>query len=342
MEGVSSLMAFFHHIFLFLTPELQRRPYLGGKKDHMSYYNDTPAERAFLEGGPFFHLCTKALESDVFFHGDSERTLAVNYLAIAIMESGCRLLAFSIMSNHFHFVLEATDEQVAAFWQLFKQLLGTYFARHGRPGLLEGVEATPYPISNLKQLRNTIAYVIRNGFAARQDVHVFADPWSSGFLYFNPMLRKEGVSASTLKGQNLRDFTRSRKIGGLDGRIFIHEGQAQFWSFVDYPRAEQFFDHCRQFVNTVLRNVEGMVEVSMSIGESPSLSDDELLPFTFKLCKERLGADYPSKLDTASRKQLALWLKQDYRAGNKQIARLTRLPLSDVDAMFPMAATARQ
>ena len=40
-------------------------------------------------------------------------------------------------------------------------------------------------------------------------------------------------------------------------------------------------------------------------------------------------------------KNLAILLKNQYHSSNKQLARLTKLPLKDVDAMFPLAGTAQ-
>ena len=339
MWRCSSQNGDFRHLFSFAEASLQKGSYLAEKR--MSVYGITPAEQAFLEGGPFFHLCTAPLESEVFYETDSERVLAVNYMAISVMEADVKLLAFAIMSNHFHFVFEGNLEQVTHFWDVYRNYLSGYFNRHKRPGLMSRISAGNHPISNLRQLQNTIAYVIRNSFSARADVHVFADPWSTGYLYFNPMLRKEGIPLTQLKGQGLRDFTKTRNAISTDGRIYVRDGQAQFWSFVDYCRVQEFYDSARQFIQSVLKNVEGLIEVSLSIGEKPLLSDDELYPIVFKMCRERLKAQKPSELNIAGQKQLALWLKQEYHAGNKQIARMTRLPLSDVDGMFPLSKGAR-
>ena len=100
------------------------------------------------------------------------------------MESQCTLLAFALMNTHFHFVLAGREEYVAEFWDCFRQRLDTYVTRHGHPGLMRNVKATLTRIESLQQLRTEIAYVIRNRFVAQNDVHVFADPWSSGCLYF--------------------------------------------------------------------------------------------------------------------------------------------------------------
>ena len=64
-------------------------------------YSDTPAERAFLNAAPCFHLYTTPLESDFFFHDDHERVIALNLMAIVKTASDCKLLAYSIMTNHF-------------------------------------------------------------------------------------------------------------------------------------------------------------------------------------------------------------------------------------------------
>lgn len=64
------------------------------------------------------------------------------------------------------------------------------------------------------------------------------------------MLERGGVPASALKGRSLREFTKSRGTVEIDPRIHIKDGVAQAWSFVDYRKAESFYDNARQFVNS--------------------------------------------------------------------------------------------
>lgn len=305
-------------------------------------YDETPAEKLFRESGPFVHLHTSPKESDVFYRNDKEREVALNMMAMALYTSGCRMLAFAMMDNHFHFILMGSSRLVSAFWEELSGRLDRYFNRQGRAGMLDDVQATPTPISNLIQLRTEITYVIRNSFVVHTGVHVFADRWSSGHLYFNPILEHSGVSASTLKGRALRAFTHTRQGEVPDSRIFVQDGVAQPWSFVDYQFAEKFFDNARQFVNSVLKNIEAQVETARRLGERPFLSDDELRPIVYKLCRESFRAESPSALDENAKKRLAVLLKNNYGASNKQIARLVRMLLRDVDALFPLAATPRQ
>lgn len=299
-------------------------------------YSDTPAERAFLNAAPCFHLYTSPLESDFFFQNDQERGIALNLMAIAKMASDCKLLAYSIMTNHFHFILSGQEEEVLSFFERYKLLLNNYFSRHGKPGIMRSVKAGITAINDLRQLRTEIAYVIRNAFVARPEVNVFADPWSSGFLYFNPLLVKDGVSASSLKGRSLREFTCSRTITEVDARIYVKDGFAQPWSFVDYEYAMSFYDNARQFVFSVLRSVEAQVETSLKYGVDPAVCDEELLPLVMDLSRKTFQEAGVFQLNARQKKELAVLVKNKYHSSNKQLARVIKIPLSEVDAMFPL------
>ena len=70
----------------------------------------------------------------------------------------------------------------------------------------------------------------------------------------------------------------------------------------------------------------------------PALNDEEMWPIVIDLCREKFKADKPSLLSIESKKQLAVQLKNRYRSSNKQLARVLKLPLSEVDALFPLCA----
>lgn len=307
----------------------------------MNYYRNTSAEQRFLQSGPFFHLCTKPLESDVLFESDEEKTVALNMIAISACQSDVKLMAFSIMSNHFHFILMGYRENVQLFWENFYRRLDKYFRTHGRAGIMKDAVPEIIPIQNLKQLRTEIAYVIRNSFVVRTDIHVFADPWSSGCLYFNPLIPHEGIPASALKGRALRDFTKTRSEEMLGDTLRVKDGVAQMWSFVDYKLTESFYDNARQFIHSVLKNVEALAEMARDRAESPFFSDDELIPAVYRRCREEYHCEEMSQLSPEQRKTLAVTLKNKYFASNKQIARLAKLPLKEVDVMFPLSAGGR-
>ena len=305
----------------------------------MITYSESRAETLFRAAGPIHHLYTKALESEVFFESDEDRVVALNYIAIAIKVSGCKLLVYAIMDNHFHFVIEGMVADVLAFYDNFRGMYGNYLSHHGKAGNIMNL-ASPglTTISSLRQLRNEISYVLRNPFVVSPDVNVFAYRWTSANLYFNPFLNFEGTPATSLSIRALREIIKSKNTSAVDGSIHFLNGIAQPWSFVDYKRTEAFFDNARQFVFCLVRNVEGQIETALNCGETPVLCDEDLIPHIYKMCKDLFHADAPSALDVNRKKQLALKVKKTFYSSNKQIARLVKLPLADVNTLFPLSA----
>jgi len=301
--------------------------------------NEWELERLFQESGPFFHVHTEPLKTGVIFMTDEERMVAMVYFAIAAMLAGVEVLAFALMSNHFHFILRGQEGRCKSFYARFSKMLDLYFARHGRPGVLDPIrQPEPTPITTLKQLRDEIAYVIRNPFVVRRDVNPFAYTWCSGFLYFNPilsMLKQQPASALTLRQK--RALTHSRDLPIPPGLTLV-DGHVFPGSFVNYRLVESMFTDCRQFMFWVFKNVEALVETALRLGDKPSLPDDDILAVSLQLCKKEYGVKGPSYLTENQKHDLAKKLKYDYYASNGQVARFTGLPARTVDALFPLAA----
>ena len=301
--------------------------------------NEWELERLFREEGPFFHLHTEPLEAGVIFLSDEERAIALVYVAIAAECAGVEVLAYALMSNHFHFILRGQEARCKDFWARFKAMLSLYFSRHGRSGVLDPVgEPDPTPITTLKQFRDEIAYVIRNPFVVRKDVNPLAYPWCSGFLYFNPMLSLlEQRPVGTLTLREKRALTHTRDAVLPTGLTLVG-GQVFPGSFVNYRLVESMFTDCRQFMFWVFKNVEAQVQTALQFGEKPSLTDDEIISVAYRLCHEEFGAKGPSFLTEPQKQDLAKRLKYDYYASNGQICRSIGLQPRAVDELFPLSA----
>lgn len=297
-------------------------------------------EQLFRESGPFYHLHTKPLENGLIFQEDEERKVALNFIAITAKEMCIDILAFALMSNHFHFIIRGELVDGFAFFRRFKKRLSNYFSRRGRAGVLNDIDVDPDtpPIESLTQLRNEIAYVIRNPYAARKDVNLFAWPWCSGYLYFNPLL-----SSLTSKRPDELSFKEKREIcrtpnAELDQAFRVRDGMIAPESFVNYQLVERLFPNARKYVWWVMRNVEAQVEVATRMGEQPNLNDDELFKTAQQISRSQFGYDSVKELSLQQRKELAILLKNKWCASNGQVARIAKLEQSIVDAMFPLTA----
>ena len=300
-------------------------------------------EQLFRESGPFYHLSTKPLEDGLIFECDEERRIAFNLMAVTAKEFHIDILAFALMSNHFHFIIRGELVDGLAFFHRLKKRLSNYFARRGRPGILNAVNVDPDTpaISSMTQFRNEIAYVIRNPYVARTDVNPFAYPWCSGFLYFNPLLGSlSSKSVNELSYKEKRSMTRMTNPI-LDSQFRVREGMIAAESFVNYKLVEQLFPSARKFTWWVLKNVEAQVETSVRMGEKPNLNDDELFVTAQQLSRSEYGRDSVKELSLLQRKELGILLKNKWGASNGQVARIAQLDPRAVDAMFPLTAKRR-
>ena len=300
-------------------------------------------EQLFRESGPFYHLSTKPLENGLIFECEEERKVAINLMAVCAKESQIEILAFALMSNHFHFIIRGELIDGLTFFRRLKKRLSNYLTRRGRPGTLDFVtvdQDTP-AISSLNQLRNEIAYVIRNPYVARVDVNPFAYPWCSGYLYFNPLLSSlSSKSVNELSYKEKRDMIRMTNPI-LDPQFRARDGMIAAESFVNYKLVEQLFPHARKFIWWVLKNVEAQVETSVRLGERPNLNDDELFITAQRLSRSEFGRDSVKELSLQQRKELGILLKNKWGASNGQIARIAQLDQRTVDEMFPLTAKRR-
>jgi REP element-mobilizing transposase RayT len=296
-------------------------------------------ERRFMEGGPFFHLHTKPLENGLILQTLEELDIALSFLAIAILASDCRLLAFAIMNNHFHFILEGTEEACLAFYRDFQHRLAKYFSKEHRAGPV--LAATPglTSINNLKQLRDEIVYVCRNPFVDRQDVNPFSYKWCSGYLYYNDMLdmMSPGEAVSDWPVARRRAFNHERNAD-TDPRLRALNGVALPSCFTDFRRVMSFFENARQFTNWMLKSVESQLEIAKRIGDQLFLDDIELWQVVSGLCKKTYCVSHPRELSADNRVRLIKSLKYDYNASNAQIARCLGFPRATIDQMFPLSA----
>ena len=230
-------------------------------------------EGVFFANGPFFHIYTTPPEKDLLFVQDEDYREATNMLAFASEDSGVRILAYAIMSNHLHIILSAGRERCDAFIAELHRKTNHFIRKRGRAA--SSISFNILEIKDIKQMKDEIAYVIRNPYVARNDVNPFAHPWSSGYLYFNEMLSMspQGTPATNLSIRARRDLKHSRDAE-MPSSFKVSNGMILPQSFVDYQMAMSFFENARQFVWYSTRKVEAYTATAERLGEKMLLTDE--------------------------------------------------------------------
>ena len=165
-----------------------------------------------------FLVTTKHLEEALWFRDDEDFKTGMNHVAVqtALMPEVI-LLAYILMSNHVHFVLRGTWDEVVAYVNSYKGRFSRYLNR--KYGTIEFFRRNALDIKELPEdepeaLERALAYVQMNCVAANICLYPGQYPWGTGNSFF--------VDKGTVH--------HYRRLGDLSERTLIrllHSGDAR-------------------------------------------------------------------------------------------------------------------
>jgi REP element-mobilizing transposase RayT len=118
--------------------------------------------RSWLPDG-FFHAGSKGTGGALVFADDVDREAFLGLLEQAARLFGVRLLAWCLMSTHYHVVVEATCKQLTAMMHRLNGLYAQRFnRRHGRKGHLFEERFWSWVIDDEDHLWAAVRYVLDN------------------------------------------------------------------------------------------------------------------------------------------------------------------------------------
>ena len=191
----------------------------------------------------YYIVTTGKIENAVMFRDDEDFTAGMNYVAIvASRHSRVKVVAFILMSNHVHFVLIGTREDVDAFTLDFKVRYSLYFSRkYGVKGLLKRNEIDVREIETTPEAKEqTIAYVLMNCVAANICFQANQYPWGTGNIYFNPS-RPAGRVLGSMSGREKERLLHTNDNNLPSNWIVSDEGVILPQNYVDVEIVESCF-----------------------------------------------------------------------------------------------------
>ncbi len=299
----------------------------------MSFWDkESICEQRFRQGGPFYIVTTENLPW-LLFTSEQEFIDGTNMVAVALAGLRLRLLNEVMMNNHLHFLLEGSYEGVLVFTDRLRKAMSRYQIARGNPSLANW-EIQVKVIENLRNLRNAILYISRNPSVAGRNVTPVGYKWSSAQLMFNQNLQYylAGVPFDTLTYREKREIVHSRDLT-LPNSYRILDGMILRQSFVDYKRAEEFFESAHQYFRLLARRVESDAETARWLGETILLPNEDV----FRIVADWYNVKMVSLLNPNQRLEAARRMKAELMSNNKQIAQVLRLPLEQIDRFFPVA-----
>lgn len=308
---------------------------------------ESVCEAAFARGGPYWHLYTDGEMMDIIFTQPQDFMFGMTLLGLCCAAfPRCRVLTFTLMSNHIHVVLAGSEKDIRGFFAYFKERLRRYLSGEKRFCRMERFEAELFEIPDLRALRNEIIYVNRNGYVVSPDCTPFSYWWSAGVFFFNPMGKMLPVCPfSSLTKRDQRSLCRSRDLTLPDAYLVwrgFRPGREAPAGMLLYPpsfcvidEAEGFFRNAQQYFRRLSRDHEAHSEVANRLSEKIFLTDDELYGAICAISTKDYGISTPNLLPAKDKENLARRMHFDYNASNKQIQRMLKLSPSKVAELFP-------
>ena len=273
----------------------------------------------------YYHVSSHGLEKNDIFRSREDFIQGMNDIALCVLGYDVCILAFCLMSNHFHFVLYGTLEECRRFAEEYKRRCGMRMRLvSGEVKGLKDVSVQIDMIDSHEYLENAIAYVLRNSLAAGVFMMPYHYEWSSLSLYFRGACQLVGMKLNDLSARKRLNILRSHQAVP-DTYMIDADGMILPQCYVNVRMVEDIFRHPARLMMAVARKIENDVEVRFGISESISITDQELLTQMNELIRLEFGCSSINQLPVKDRLKLCSLLKRNFGAGTKQIARVTRL-----------------
>ena len=278
--------------------------------------------------GETYHAYTSGKDTPLLFQSTADKTFAMNATAYAAYLSGesIRIMAFAVMDNHFHFVIAGRKEDISKFFKFIVNKL-----KYTIPPARE-LQLFLKPILDLSGMRNTIAYVNRNGYVSNPHFTPFSYPWCTGRYYFNGVATEETYSDTTFIQR--RTMLRGRTVK-FPSDWQVTDGYIAPPSFCAIRSGMAMFRDAHHYFSAVSKNVEAYSGIAVEIDDGEFLTDPELFAKVLQTVRDQYRLASAKDLTKAQRLDLARTLRYDYRSSNGQIRRVLGLTQFEVDSLFP-------
>ena len=289
----------------------------------------------FLSRGPFYHLCTPGDSQLVLFETDNDFRFAMNLMASSTYsEPDVNVITFEAMRTHLHLIGEGPVAAAEEWFFKMRRRLYRFYQSTGRVRNLDSFQASVFPIGDLPFLRNSIAYVNRNGYLVHPEHTPFSYPWGANRFFFNPDAKlRIDRKYSDLFVRERRQLFGSHSVD-YPGEAPIVDGYISPAFYCDWRLGEGVFRDARHYFSLISRSVEAYQDIAKLLGDSVFYTDDELFLIVRQMCRDRYGNARPDLLTPDQKKEMARTLHFDYKSSNKQIQRMLRMEEHKLLALF--------
>jgi len=292
-----------------------------------------------MDESHFYHSCSKGLKEEILFASEKEFIAGMNRIGICLLH--CKregkpvaVISFCLLSNHVHFILHGSEDACRLFMEKYRRLTSIWIANHREEKLHEKIEVGQWLVPDREKLQEKIIYVLRNAMDAGNGLVPHGYRWCSANLIFFD------------NSYTLRDFRKISDLGSREyARIFNTKEQLPgswlvgtdglIWPgcYTNYKAAEKQFGDPRRLISVMSRyNIvkEGMWE---EMQDFVSVPDGDIRDRAKEIMQKLFEKEFISRCSFDERILMAKMLKKEYRCNYKQLARILRLKIEDLQSL---------
>ena len=266
----------------------------------------------------YWHICTEGLVKKVIFKSREDYIVGMNAIPVCAQRFNVTVLAFCLMDNHVHFIVQGAETNCRKFIINYKRKLGKLAG-------IRGADVCMKPIEDTEYLKRAIGYVLRNPLSAGLKILPIHYEWSSASLYFRSPAQTDFRNlrtVGTLSYREKRSLLHSQ-TNELDTYTITPEGMISPESYVAVQAVEELFYSPARLMYFISSKENMEVELRSDILHKARYTDDELIISIGNICQEVFRCESPDKLSIEDRYRLADLVRKRYGSPFKQIARLT-------------------
>lgn len=272
----------------------------------------------------FYLLTTEHLESCLWFRDEDDFKVAMNYVAI---QAACcpdvDVLAFILMSNHVHFVLLGTNEDVRRFAEMFKGRYSRYYGnKYGVKAFLRrndvDVKLVEYEYDSWERV---IAYVQMNCVAANICAHPSQYQWGTGNLFFT-QTKPSGKRLEEMSARARQRILHSNNVDlPLNWRV-LEDGYIDSRSYVNVEMVESMFRTPRRMNYYLITSSKAKKKIEAAEDNLPSFRDQTILNILPELCRSLFQKESFEYLTETEQSEFARQIRFRFSSDANQIARV--------------------
>ncbi|MBR4808856.1 MAG: hypothetical protein IK031_01080 [Bacteroidales bacterium] len=279
----------------------------------------------------FYLISTSHLETRIWFKDDEDFKAGMNFVAVLAARTGVRVIAFILMSNHVHFLLECCRTEAEDYINRFKkQYSYYYYCKYGENELLrrnladiQEVGLTP------ESLERVVAYIQMNCVAARICLHPTGYRWGTGNTFFNDN-PPQGTRVKEMSVRAVRRITHST-VNLPSGWKVAEDGYVLPDSYVSVDFVESLFRNpvrMNYFLNTSSK--AKLVRES----NGPSFRDQIIMAAIADICMSLFRKQSVESLLPSEQKELLMQVRRRFGADLNQICRVSGIAYSEAAKML--------